>query len=593
MGKFDLVPEENASRIHYRKTGLRLFTLILARKREFLVSVLLLGVTSAAQLAGPLIVRSAVDNNIVKGDHAGLLLAALQFCAVSAAYLVFSYVMAVRLEVFAQNIMLDLKRRMQGKILSLKSSYFDTNPPGKLSARIQSDTEHLRLLFTQTAVLIITDVVMTLVTLAVMAYYSPRLTLVVLGMIPVIVAVSAYVTHKSGPFMIAARKTNATLSGYISEVLAGAATLQSYLRTGAAAEYHYKLGFAKFRQSFSGDRLMNITWGLLMFMHPMTVALILGFGGVWALQGLVSLGVITMFIMYIEQLFHPLQMLGMHMATIQKSFAAAQRIFELLDTKEEETDPAAPFKQERFREAVEFKNIQFSYTAEGPVVLDGLNLRVRHGSRFAIVGETGGGKSTLINLLLKFNQPQKGAITIDGVDIARMDRAGVRRLVGLVSQNIYVFPGTIMENLKLMDSAVDDSRVHEAIAAVGLADFFARHDLGKEIAAGGSNLSQGERQVLSIVRAMVINPDIIVMDEATSSIDPYTERLIQTAMEKLFKNRTAIIIAHRLATIRHADTIAVMSAGRVLEQGSHAELMALGGVYSKYYRLQFERDGNG
>lgn len=585
------MPDDSSEQIHYRKTGKRLMRLIWSRRRDFFITAGFLLVTAAAQLAGPLIIRAAVDNCIVHADYPGLLRAVFWFCAVSAAYLVFSYIMTVRLEAMAQAIMLELKRRMHKKILSLKIAYFDANPPGKLGARIQSDTEHLRLLFTQTALLVFTDLIMTAVTLAVMFYYSPRLCAVVACTLPVIVGVSAYYTHKGGPFMIRARKTNAALSGYIAEVLGGAATLQAYLRTGAAAARHEQLGRAKFEQVYAGDRLMNFGWGFLMFMHPMTIALILGFGGVWALRGLVSLGVLTMFIMYVEQLFHPLQMLGMHMATVQKSFAAAQRIFELLDTKAEETDPPAPFVLSEFREAVEFKNVFFRYTDDGPEVLRDLSLSVRRGGRYAIVGETGGGKSTLVNLLLKFYAPRKGSITIDGTDLSRLDRANVRRIIGLVSQNIYLFPGTVMENLKLMDSSVPDSRVRAALRDAGLEEFFARHGLDKEIAEGGSNLSQGERQVLSIARAMVSGPDIIVLDEATSSIDPYTERLIQTAMERLFKNRTAIIIAHRLATIRHADTIAVLSGGRILERGTHSELLAADGLYGKYYRLQFERGG--
>jgi len=250
-------------------------------------------------------------------------------------------------------------------------------------------------------------------------------------------------------------------------------------------------------------------------------------------------------------------------------------------------DGPAPRYIHSIREGIEFRNVWMRYADDSPWVLKDISFKLPKGKSLAIVGETGGGKTTVTNLLFRFYTPQKGKILIDGVNLSDIGLNSLRTAIGLVHQDIYLFPGTIMQNLKLMDEAIPDSMVHDAIKTIGLEAFFKHHGLNKHIVEKGVNLSAGEKQVISLARAMVLNQEVLVLDEATSHIDPHTERLINTAMRRLLSSRTMIVIAHRLSTILNADNILLVSEGEIKESGTHSQLLAKGGIYSKFYKLQF------
>ncbi len=300
----------------------------------------------------------------------------------------------------------------------------------------------------------------------------------------------------------------------------------------------------------------------------------------------ITVGIVIMFVLYVEELFFPILMLSEHLSTIQRSFAAGQRIFAILDTKPEINDPPRPRYINRIEHGIRFENLSMQYAPDAPKVLKNVSFRVPKGSSCAIVGETGGGKTTIINLLFKFYPVTEGDLLFDDVSINQMSQGTVRSFMSLVQQDTYMFPGTVMDNLKLMDDSVPDSKVTDAISSLGLEDFFKKHSLKKEIIEKGANLSLGEKQVISLVRAMVLDPPVLVLDEATSSMDPYTERMIQKATDRLLGDRTSIVIAHRLSTVKNADQILVVSHGEIKESGTHSSLLKAGGIYSKFFRLQ-------
>jgi ABC-type multidrug transport system fused ATPase/permease subunit len=300
-----------------------------------------------------------------------------------------------------------------------------------------------------------------------------------------------------------------------------------------------------------------------------------------------TIGTLIMFILYVDKLFEPIFSVSEHVSIVQRSFSAGHRIQKVLDRKPVITDPPNPHFIHSIKEGIEFRNVWMRYADDAPWVLKDISFTLPRGKSLAIVGETGGGKTTVTNLLFKFYVPNKGKILIDGTDVAGISLNSLRTSIGLVQQDIYLFPGTIMQNLKLMDETIPDAMVHDAIKTVGLEAFFKKHGLTKLITEKGANLSAGEKQVIALARAMVLNQEVLVFDEATSHIDPYTERLINTAMQRLLSRKTMIVIAHRLSTIRHADNILLVSEGEIKESGTHTELLARGGTYSRFYKLQF------
>ena len=334
--------------------------------------------------------------------------------------------------------------------------------------------------------------------------------------------------------------------------------------------------------------------------------IILWYGGKWGLGGSVTIGTLVMFIGYLRRFFEPLHRFSEELSTFQRAFSGGQRVFELLDAEPEVMDKAVVKRWTRLEKAVEFKNVWFSYgngeadsgegvpqAAVGNVgrngwVLRDISFTVPRGERWALVGATGGGKTSIISLLLRFYQPQRGRILVDGIDVNDIRQTELRSRIGLVLQDIFLFPGNVLENLRMGDEQITPERVMKAARRLGVDDVITRlpKGLDTELAERGENLSTGERQLFSFLRALLVDPDILVLDEATSSVDPQTERLLQRAMTELFAGRTSIVIAHRLSTVVDSDNILVIHNGGITESGRHEELLAQGGYYSKLFTLQ-------
>lgn len=582
----DLFLEENTTKIFYKKTGKRLAGLLFKRRKLLSFCICLVVLSMACKMLGPLIIKHAIDVNLGGSDLPGFFKTLFVFLAVSALFLFFNYTLIVQMQKLAQDVLLEIKDKMFRHLLAMHIDYFNKTSAGSLSARIESDTSALAQLFTFTAIMIVRDFLLLFGALAIMIYFNPLLTAVALIPMPLLLVVSIiYIKYSSKPFLLA-RKYNSDLTGAISEKVQGIVAVQTYNRQNAAFDEVTKLNDKKFRATFKAGFYSSAYWTIMSFIEPASIALVLLAGGNMAIAGIITVGTVIMFIMYLENMLEPILMVGEHLAIIQKAFSAGQRIFEILDMQPKVTDKIESVPKKDFEDKIEFKNVYFKYEEDAGDVLKDINFEIKKGSKTAIIGETGSGKSTIINLLFKFYNVTKGDITIDGISIADIKQSDLRSVFGLITQDIYLFPGTLSQNIKLMDNSIKDDKVIKAINDLNASEYFPVDGLGKQIREGGKNLSLGERQLISILRAMVLDPKVIVFDEATSAVDPHTEKIIQAALDKLFKGRTSIVIAHRLSTIQNADKIISLTSGRITETGTHDELIEKGGNYSKYYKLQ-------
>ena len=574
-------------KINYKPVFRMLYGFIRPERRGFFIAFAWLFLSSGTNLLMPIIAKHIIDTAIPSNNVTILVYSVGVLFLNALLFLGFNYLLRMRLVRTGQKIITDLKKRMLAHMLALDLPFYVEFPVGRLTARVQSDTSSLYALFTETSVNIFRDVLMFFVTFGVMFYFSPRLTLLLSSVFPLVLIISYIFMQKTTTIFVQVRKLASEISGFLTEHINAIALLQAYNRQQMAADKLEVINKKKFDTEMSGELMSYFFYLIIVLFSPISIAIILGVGGGWALDGTMTIGTLVMFILYIDTLFEPVFRLSEHITVIQRSFAAGQRINRILERRPAIIDVPKPHYIRSVNESIEFRNIWMRYADDAPWVLKNISFNLPKGKSLAIVGETGGGKTSVTNLLFKFYTPQKGRILIDGVDLPDISLNSLRKAIGLVHQDIYLFPGTIMQNLKLMDDAIPDAMVHDAIKTLGLETFFKHHSLSKLIVEKGVNLSAGEKQVISLARAMVLNQDVLVLDEATSHIDPYTERLINTAMQRLIKHKTMIVIAHRLSTIRNADNILLISEGEIKESGTHEQLLELGGIYSKYYKLQF------
>jgi ABC-type multidrug transport system fused ATPase/permease subunit len=579
--------QDPKEKINYRTTFRLVSGLLLTEKRGFAAAFVWLLFSTAFNLLTPLIAKYIFDKAIPSKDTTVLALAAGALFLNSVLFLITNYTLRMRLVKTGQQIIMDLKKRMLAHMLALDLPFYAEFPVGRLNARVQSDTSTLYELFTETTVNIFRDILMFIVTFGIMFYFSPKLTLLLCSVLPVVVIISTIFLTKSSALFVNVRKLASEISGFLTEHLNAAGLLQAFNREQMTSDRLEEVNKRKFDAELKAEFMMIIFFMSIVLISPVSIAIILGVGGSWAIDGQMTIGTLIMFILYVDKLFEPIFSVSEHVSIVQRSFSAGHRIQKVLDRKPVITDPPNPHFIHSIKEGIEFRNVWMRYADDAPWVLKDISFTLPRGKSLAIVGETGGGKTTVTNLLFKFYVPNKGKILIDGTDVAGISLNSLRTSIGLVQQDIYLFPGTIMQNLKLMDETIPDAMVHDAIKTVGLEAFFRKHGLTKLITEKGANLSAGEKQVIALARAMVLNQEVLVFDEATSHIDPYTERLINTAMQRLLSRKTMIVIAHRLSTIRHADNILLVSEGEIKESGTHTELLARGGTYSRFYKLQF------
>ncbi|MEO0005601.1 MAG: ABC transporter ATP-binding protein [candidate division WOR-3 bacterium] len=545
---------------------------------------------SGLSVLGPVLLKRAIDVNIAQGDMRGLAITSLIYLFVLVGMLFSLYFQMVWLAQVGEKGAADLKEALFEHILRLPMPFFDRHPSGKLISRVESDTEALKMLFTRTAVVLVQSGLMLLGMSVIMVFTSWRLFLLVAVLLPPFVVAFYFFQKKVRPVYLGVRRVVADINNLVVEALKGLPVIQVFCQERTFVKRMDDFNRKKFQGEVRASILWYTVWFLVDFGEVIAIGLILGVGGVWVLKGLLTVGGLVLFISYISQLFSPLRTISDQINVIQRAFASAERTLQILN---EVPEPEGKIKGDiALRERIALQGVDFSYDGE-ELVLKDINLEIKKGEKVALVGETGGGKTSIVSLLLKFYLPQKGKITFDDNELVEIDAKSLRRVIGFVPQEVVVFPGTVLDNLRMFDEKISLGEVSLAARRVRIDEAIRRFEKGYEtvVAEGGANFSLGERQLLAFARALVRDPQILILDEATSAVDPQTEGLIQEGLQELLKGRTAIIIAHRLSTVQMADRVVVVHKGRIAEQGSHQELLAKGGIYSRLYRLQFVSEG--
>jgi len=576
--------------ISWRRAFGRLLPFLKVHSRMLLVCLVLLAGATALSLWWPVLLKNALDVDIKNGDFGGLIVTVIIIGLIQAVTIVLQYIQRVRLEVIGQEIMLKLKQKLYRHILSLDVAFFDRNPVGRLMARVESDTESLRLLFTNTVVMLIGDAILIVGIFALMFYHSWRLASILAAIIPVVVILTIIFERVTTPRFYEVRRKMAEITATLTEFLHGMSIVQIFHRGAYARSRVDEVNRLKFKEDSFVNMAVIAYFNSVFFFEYVMIALVLYFGVIWIQAGKITVGTIGMFIILIWRSFEPIWRTSEQLSNIQKAVAGARRIFALLAQKSTLPDPVRPVSWKSLERGIRFENVWFSYTGDDNYALRDATFEIPVGQRMALVGVTGGGKSTVISLLLRMYDPQKGRITIDGIDIRNIAKTDLRRQFALVLQDIFLFPGDVRSNISLESDAMTDERIVESARTVEADRFISKlpNGYGTEVSEKGANFSRGERQLLSFARALAADPEVLLLDEATSSVDPETERVIQGSLTRLMTGRTSIIIAHRLSTILDVDRIMVIRRGEIIEQGTHTELILQEGYYSKLFHLQFK-----
>jgi ATP-binding cassette, subfamily B, multidrug efflux pump len=559
------------------------------------LSVLVLLVIAALELVGPYLTMVALDHAIPDGDLGLLWTLALVYFAALLFTFVLSYGQEILTTWLGQRIMFDLRREIFAHLQRQSLRFFDRNPVGRLMTRVTNDVEVLNQLFSSGVVTVFGDVFTLVFIVSVMLWLDWRLALVTFAVLPLVVLVAFVFRARVREAYREIRVRLARINSFLQERITGVSVVQLFGREARATAR-----FKEINRDHLDSHLRSITYYALFFpvielLTTIALAFILVYGGARLLDGTVTIGVVTAFLMYARRFFRPIQDLSEKYNMLQGAMASSERIFRLLDTDAEVQDPPVPAHLPApGRGEIEFRNVWFAYTRdqsgeEWDWVLRDVSFVARPGERLAIVGHTGAGKTTLISLLMRFYEPQKGEILFDGVPIGSVRQQDLRERIGLVLQDVFLFSRSVDYNIRLGRDDIGRDRAIEAATRVGAAPHVERLARGYDEPLGerGTSLSVGQRQLLSFARALAFDPLVLVLDEATSSIDSQLEAQIQTALEELLQGRTSLVIAHRLSTVQNAHRILVFHHGVLRETGTHSELMAEDGLYTRLYELQF------
>ncbi|MBN1320833.1 MAG: ABC transporter ATP-binding protein [Thermoleophilia bacterium] len=487
-----------------------------------------------------------------------------------------------------QRTVYKLRRDIDRKIARLPLRYFDGHARGDILSRLTNDIDNIQQTMQQVMMEIVRSILTLIGVLAMMFWISPLLAAISLVVVPVSAVLAMIIAKRSQKQFARQWERTGDLNGHVEEMFTGHNIVKIFGRQREAIAKFDEQNEGLFDASFRAQFISSIIMPATMFVSNLNYVAVCVLGGLRVASGTMSLGDVTAFIQYVQQFGMPISQVASVANVLQSAVASAERVFEVLDEEEESADPARPTDLEESAGHIVFKDVSFRYVADTPLI-EGLNLEVKPGQTVAIVGPTGAGKTTLVNLLMRFYEIDGGAITIDGVDTKSMSRDGLRRLFGMVLQDTWLFSGTIRENIAYGRENAAQEEIRAAAEAAH-ADHFVRalsEGYDTKVEDDSTNVSQGERQLLTIARAFLADPQILILDEATSSVDTRTEVLIQRAMARLLKGRTSFVIAHRLSTIRDADVILVMNEGAIIEQGTHQELLCRGGFYYDLYHSQF------
>lgn len=568
-----------------KETLHRLWHYLRKQKLGLIAVTIFTAISAVLMLTGPYLIGMSIDRYIVPRDYDGLVTLCLVLLGVYIASSAFSWLQMHVMAAISQHTVRDMRSELFDKVQKLPISYFDKTPHGELMSRTTNDMETVSNTLNQSMAQFINSILTLVGVIIFMLVMDIKLTLVSMVIIPIVILTTKKIATYTRKFFSNQQKELGSLNGFIEETVSGQKVIKVYRREAKTlgqfqAKNRALRDVAKKAQIFAG-----VMGPSMNFINNLSFALIAGIGGWMALREIVTIGVVVAFLNYSKQFSRPINELASQFNLLQSAIAGAERIFEVMDEVEEDDEGERKPKIPSVQRSIEFKNVTFSYIKEDGPVLKDVSFTVEKGQNIALVGPTGAGKTTIINLLTRFYDIEEGSIRIDDRDIKEWDRNSLRRRIGIVLQDAFLFSGSVMENIRYGRLDATDDEVLEAAQMANADSFICKLPNGyaSVLSADGGNLSQGQRQLITIARAILANPDILILDEATSSIDTRTESQIQQAMKTLMVGRTSFVIAHRLSTIREADVILVIKDGEIYERGNHDALMEQKGFY---YEMQ-------
>jgi len=538
----------------------------------------------------PYITKIIIDDYIVVKNYEGMLPFIILLFVTIFLQAILQYILNYFTQWIGQKTIYNMRMQVFGHLQNLALRFFDNNPVGRLVTRVTSDVEVLNEMFSSGVVMVFSDVFTIIFIVSYMFIMDVELSLVTLCVIPILVYSTFIFRKKVREAYREVRKYVANMNSFLNENITGMNTVQLFNREEKSLSDFKKINALHRDANIKSIFYYAVYFPLVDFTSALAIALIIWYGGGNVIRGYLTFGVLISFIQYTEMFFRPIRDLSEKYNILQTAMASSERVFKLLDDKTIISVKENPIPITNVKGDIEFKNVCFAYNGED-YILKNVSFKIKQGETIAFVGATGAGKTSIINLLTRFYDIEKGEILIDGINIKDYDPKELRKHMAVVLQDVFIFSGDIKFNIDLGDESISLNKINEAISIVGLDDFINSlpEGLFSEVKERGATLSVGQKQLISFARALVRDPKILILDEATSNVDTESERLIQNAINKLLKNRTSIVIAHRLSTIQNADKIIVLHHGEIRETGTHQELLSKGGIYYKLYQLQYKQ----